>query len=270
MKRTADILLMAEYHGLYLSDRDCDILDLVADHRFLRADQIRRLHFADLGTEPARARACSRVLRRLAAAKLIRLVERRVGGVKRGSAAGVWCLGPVGYRVMKRVRVRVTRPHEFGRPEFLEHTLAIAEARVRLVEASRAGQFELAKVQLEPDAWRGFPGPLGAPLSLRPDIFVITAAGDYETHWFVEIDRGTESMPRITKKCARYQAHFQSGIEQATHGVYPVVQWVVPDRRRAESVRRVIDEDQNLESQIFRVVIEDEFIAEITAETTST
>lgn len=239
----------------------------MAEHRFLRADQLRRLLFADLSSELSRSRACQRVLRRLAQAKLVRLVERRVGGVKRGSAAGVWCLGPVGYRLMKRVRLRVTRPHESGRPEFLDHTLAIAEARVRLVEAARSGSLELARVELEPDAWREFPGPFGRPLSLRPDLFAVTAAGEYESHWFIEIDRGTESMPRITKKCARYQAHFQSGIEQAAHGVYPAVQWVVPDPLRAEAVRRAIDDSPDLEPALFRVVVESDFVREIITET---
>ena len=73
---------------------------------------------------------------------------------------------------------------------------------------------------------------LGGRRLLRPDAFLALGVGDYEWRWFCEIDRGSESVPVILRKCHLYADYYQSGQEQAKHGgVFPTVCWIVPDKR---------------------------------------
>ena len=55
-------------------------------------------------------------------------------------------------------------------------------------------------------------------------------SGEYELRWFIEVDRGSESLPVIVRKCRLYADYYQSGREQANGGgVFPRVCWIVPD-----------------------------------------
>ena len=69
---------------------------------------------------------------------------------------------------------------------------------------------------------------------LRPDLFVSLGVGDFEHRWFCEVDRGTEHLPAILRKCRQYEAYYATGAEQRDHGVFPRACWIVPDQRRAD------------------------------------
>src|SRR5437588_1242946 len=180
-----------------VSERDLDVIRSVAEHRFLTTRQLEALHFADHATELAGARVCRRVLARLTDERLLARLERRVGGVRAGSASFVYALGPVGGRLVDGERRRITEPST----TFLTHTLAVAQTRVELVQASGVGQLELLSVDVEPRCWRRYIGSGGAREVLRPDLYVVTGSGEFEDCWFVEIDRGTESPLALRRKC---------------------------------------------------------------------
>jgi hypothetical protein len=61
-----------------------------------------------------------------------------------------------------------------------------------------------------------------------------------ENHWFVEVDRSTESIPRVTAKCRTYAAYWKTGIEEGATGVFPRVLWVVPNERRTDQIIKAI------------------------------
>jgi hypothetical protein len=65
---------------------------------------------------------------------------------------------------------------------------------------------------------------------------VVTESGRYEDHWFVEVDRATEPPNRVIKKCRQYEEYRHSDREQAKHGVFPAVVWVVPNERRRDQL----------------------------------
>ena len=46
---------------------------------------------------------------------------------------------------------------------------------------------------------------------------------DYEDHYFLEIDRSTESLARIVNTCKKYIEYYRSGIEQRQKEVFPYV-----------------------------------------------
>jgi hypothetical protein len=85
-----------------LSGRDLAIIRQVAGLRLMSAKQIQAVHFPDAAhdNEQAATRARQRVLERLTRERLLIRLERRIGGVRAGSAGFVLALGPVGQRVL--------------------------------------------------------------------------------------------------------------------------------------------------------------------------
>jgi len=238
-----------------LSERDRAVIASVHEHRFLTARQIEELHFHDHATSDAGARVSRRVLARLTRDRLLARLARRVGGVRAGSASYVYALGPIGRRLIDDGR-RFTEPSAL----FLDHTLAVADARVELNRAAGAGEFELVEVQVEPVCWRRYLGPGGAAEFVKPDLYVVTSSGEFEDCWFLEIDRGTESPAAIGRKCRGYDRYWRTGAEQRIHGTFPLVVWVAPDERRMQRIERVIGGACNLKRELFRVTTADRLV----------
>lgn len=250
--------------GDTLSERDWAILRSVSEHRFLTVNQIHALHFGEL--QPTSSlRIAQRVLVRLRSLRILGTLERRVGGVRAGSGGLVHYIDANGERLLraesgKQMRRHMTDPTE----TFLKHTLAVAEAHVSLVTAHRQQRLELLTSQVEPAAWRPYTGLGGARLRLKPDLYAetaISADSEYEDAWFIEIDLGTESIPRLIKKCRDYEAYRRTGIEQErSEGTFPRIIWSLsakdPDKaeRRRDALREAIDRDRNLPSELFHII----------------
>ena len=235
-----------------LSPRDLAIIRQVAELRLMSARQIQALHFADAEhhNEQAATRARQRVLARLIQERLLAPLDRRVGGVRAGSAGFVLALGPVGQRVLSLGgRRRAFEPTL----RFFDHTLAIAQLVVDVSVASRRGQLDLLDCQAEPRCWREFSGMGGGRRLLRPDAFLALGSDAYELRWFIEIDRASESLPVILRKCRLYADYYQSGKEQTAHDVFPRVCWIVPDARRADLLSKAISRDRALPDRLFVV-----------------
>jgi hypothetical protein len=214
--------------------------------------QIERLHFTveQHATALTAARTCRRVLERLVSDRLLVRLDRRVGGVRAGSASFVYGLGPVGQRVLGLDGPR----RRFREPTatFVAHTLAISELVVMLTLGDRRGEFELLELEAEPICWR----PLGSQ-QLRPDLFVSLGAGDYEYRYFIEVDLGTESLPRLIAKCQTYDAYYRTGAEQQKHGIFPRVLWIMHDEQRAARLRDAIERSRALSPEFFVVTTND-------------
>jgi hypothetical protein len=217
--------------GARLSDRDWGILRFVDQHRFATTGQLRRRFFRDHASPSAATRACVRVLDRLLTQRLVTRLERRIGGVRHGSASFVWCLDVVGDRLTRAedgVRRRIREPSF----PFLLHALAVTEVHVQLHEAASTGALRLTALQVETEAWRSSVTPQGAPSILKPDLMVTVSTDTYDDHWYVEVDLGSESLPVLLRKCAAYADYRRSGRAQAEHGVFPRVLWLLPCTRR--------------------------------------
>jgi hypothetical protein len=236
-----------------LSGRDLRVIRQVAELRLMSARQVQLLHFpaSEHDNERAATRARQRVLARLCRERLLIALTRRIGGVRAGSAGLVLALGPVGQRVLMQDGTR-RRAHE-PTWRFVDHTLAISQLVIDVRLAARAGLLDVLDTQAEPQCWRSFPH-LGARFTLRPDAFLALGIGEYELRWFIEVDRASESLPVIVRKCRLYADYYQSGQEQAAHGgVFPRVCWIVPNETRAERVRAAISRDGSLPARLFVV-----------------
>jgi hypothetical protein len=141
-----------------LSARDQAIIRQVAELRLMSAQQIQAVHFPDAEheNEAAATRARQRVLKRLCRARLLVALERRIGGIRAGSAGLVLALGPIGQRVLMAHGPR-RRSHE-PTWRFVDHTLGISQLVVDLLIAARHGTVDVLEAQAEPSCWRQFSG----------------------------------------------------------------------------------------------------------------
>ncbi len=250
-----------------LSERDVAILESLHAHRLLTTVHIRRRHFAiGHATIPAASGATLRVLVRLESHNLVSRLARRIGGVRAGSSGIVWQLGATGERLLRTMHGQKQR-RRYVEPSaaFTAHTLAVAELAVRLQELRDWQTVEVISVQTEPSCWRSFVGPHGQLEWLKPDLYAVTASGDFEDHWFCEADLATEHPPVVVRKAKVYQRYAATGAHQARHGLFPAVVWVVPDTARQGALEAALAADKTVQPGLFRVVTTDEFSGLITS-----
>jgi hypothetical protein len=257
---------------LHLTDRDLRILDDLERYRLLDTRLIQRFEFP-VGTQPdsrhgfstqaTATRVTIRALHRLEERGVVARVGRRMGGIGHGSGQTVWQLSSTGER-LQRARRGESGRRRYVDPGagFLAHTLDVARYAATLTERARTDGFEILQLQTEPASWRGFQAAHGGVQTLKPDLAVVTADAESETHSFVEIDRDTEHLPAVLRKCRLYQHYWQSGTEQARQdGLFPLVVWAAPDDERADKIRRAITEDRALDARIFRAATAEQSLA---------
>ncbi len=216
-----------------LSNRDMAIAQSVFDFRFLSGGHLQVLHFDGEHQTPAStARSARRVLNRLVSLGVLRRLERRIGGVRAGSASFVYGLEYAGHRLVRSGHDR----QGWFEPSitFLDHTLAIADVFVAVVYASKSGQIQLISYETEPKTWRSLPG-YGATDTLRPDLRLAIGRDDLEFHWWVEVDRGSEHLSTVLKKCRQYESYWRSGPAEFQE-VFPRVAWLTTTPRRQHRI----------------------------------
>ena len=221
-----------------LSSRDHAILTDLDRTHVLTGGQLQRLHFSNINTT-CRARDRRRVLDRLVQLDLVSTLDRRIGGIRAGSAGHVYTLTPTGRRLQalqrrQKLTKRLRRARTPGAP-FLNHALAISEIYVTLVEASRNQNFQVSTFDTEPACWH----PAEHGRYLHPDAYLVLATPTHQDCWWLEIDQATESLPRIKRKCRSY-------LDFLTHGglgpdeVPPRILFTTPDTDRSDAIQKVI------------------------------
>lgn len=222
-----------------LGERDRDIVITVGELGMMSGEQLRQVFFAS-GAKDEGRRASLKVLSRLAECEVLARLERRVGGVRRGSTGFIYVLGPAGQRLLHRWQGlpsrRARRPLEPGQ-QFVAHRLAVAQLFADLHVVQRYGEVHLVEFSGEPACWRSRIGAFGNTSTLKPDAYVKLTIDSRQLHWFIEVDMATESTSVIATKAAAYLAHYRSGIEQP---VMPRVAWLVPSAKRQETLTRVL------------------------------
>jgi hypothetical protein len=216
-----------------LTPRQHALLRSLSELHFATTRQLERLHFQGAGLSALSAtRTATRTLEHLHRAGLADRLDRRIGGSRAGSASFVWYLSPAAARLLDLP----TRKHRYEPGlTHLAHVLEVADVVVRLHERCRTDAVELLRVEVEPTCWRRYLTPKGHQRWLKPDLAVILGVGAQARHWFLEVDRATEDIPRLRRKMSCYLAAWNDGGIEAAAGVFPGVLWIVPhaDRRRA-------------------------------------
>lgn len=248
MKRITDAFIIE--FATQMTDREFAIIETIEMLGLVTGSQIERLHFSEL-SHGSRSRVRRRVLRRLADGRAVTAFPRRVGGARRGSDGHVYALGPVGVRLMRQRQglSGALRPQRRSLPgaQLLRHVLDVSELYARLVEASRTEGFTLAAFAAEPASWwRDQTGTL-----IKPDAYAELAAHGHTDHWWLEIDRATESVPTVLRQLAVYSAFAARG-EAGPSGVIPRVLVTVPTAARCaaltDALSRLKDAPQGFSS----------------------
>jgi hypothetical protein len=245
-----------------IGERDRQIVADVNRLRLVSAVQIERLHFADIAPS-ARARVRRRVLGRLVEWRVLMPLERRIGGVRAGSAGLVFALDSAGQRLMQQEAASQAQPSRVRRPgamseRFVAHVMAVSELYVALREIERQAQgnptgLTVETFDAEPASWR----PDGLHDWLKPDAYVALATTEFVDHTWVEVDRATESLPRLRSKLGSYIDFVNRG-QLGPQGLVPQVLVAVPDEKRAEAVRREIGRLPEPAGELFDVVLHGE------------
>lgn len=248
-----------------LTDADWETLDHLRRLRVLTGLQLQRLVHGE--GEAAKHRRL-RQLSRLTRMQVITRMERRaIGGLGGGSRPSVYLLDVAGLRLIAPTAT-ARHPWQPSTP-FIAHAVMVSEVFVRLVEAQRNQRGDLLAFDAEPKCWRQWRNRHGETVTLKPDADTTVATGDFEFHWFIEADRATESLPRITRKAAEYVAFFATGIEQVRRGVTPQVAFIVPDERRLEAVTEALHRLPAEHWHLFAVTTEDAAIGLLHGEQSS-
>jgi hypothetical protein len=236
---------------LELSDRQSAVLNDLRRVRLLSGRQLERLHFAGLATANARGSARRRTLGSLVASGLVTTLPRRIGGERAGSAGLVYALDARGQRLLDAGEAghdgqRVRRPWPIGWP-FVLHSLAVAELYVRLRELEARDSIRLLHFAAEPACWYRSRQSL-----LKPDAWSVYETADWEEHWWLEVDRATESLPTLERKLRQYLAFTTSG-DAGPLGVTPRVLLTVPTAARLRAAQRVVDNLPSPADKLFRI-----------------
>lgn len=224
-----------------LSPRDWSIIFTVNRLGLISGLQLERLHFDKLSSVRSRSVKRWQVLKRLADVGVLAPLARRVGTAHRGSMPLCYALDSAGQRLVQLRANRESSEIHARRPRlpgdrFIEHTLAVSELYVTLVEQSRLGGFALAEFQAEADAY----WPDGARGLIKPDAFVRLERGDDADYWWYEADLATESLPTIHGKLLAYLDFVQRG-QLGPDDIVPRVLIGVPTSKRRAAVQSVVD-----------------------------
>jgi hypothetical protein len=230
--RPAHVAWVAERLG----ERDWAIIESISRLRLLTGTQLERLHFADLAPS-ARSRIRRRVLARLASWRVLMTLERRIGGVRAGSAGLIFTLDMAGRHLVALKAgndSRLVRRADSLGHVLTAHTLAVSELYVSLVELSRTDDFQMVTFAAEPACW----WPNGYGGWLKPDAFLVLAVQDHADAWWVEQDMGTEHLTTIRRKLETYLSFAQRGIGPT--GVVPRIVLSVTDEKRQAAITGLI------------------------------
>ncbi|MGG5342167.1 replication-relaxation family protein [Enterococcus sp. AZ192] len=248
-----------------LDEREMEILEHLHKVKFATSDQLRRVFFTENKNETAGLRACNRTTKRMKELGIIDHLAQQIGGKRGGSSGKIWTFSASGYNLLKlgntKLKAGRKRLYEPTSILFLEHMLAINESYTKLLELDRQKKIELLEVQHEPRCWRTF-SERGISFYLKPDLFASLVPAherEFETVYFLEIDRATEAPIKVIKKCKQYINYFNSGIEQRQNGVFPFVVWITPNEKRCEQLTRYIHENLPKAEMLFRVIPIKEF-----------
>lgn len=207
-----------------LSDRDLDVLRLVARFKQVTSRQVSLLLFEGTSYTPA-----NRTLRRLTDANYLQRIERRVpGGSRGGSGQYVYSLGRRGFYSFFTGRYQPARTVNY-------HALGIVDCFVVLRDMERDGIFVMRGMSAEPDCWQEVGG-----VHLKPDLLVDVEYSDgHRMMVFIEMDMATENQRQVRGRLDDYRIAWD---ENDRFEQFPVVVWVGVDDERAIELSWLIEQ----------------------------
>jgi hypothetical protein len=203
---------------MVLRKRDKEIILEVFRCRFLRRDQIERLFFTSTV-------ACNRRLKKL---YQHRFLERIYPPVSFGLSQACYALDKEGAKLVAS-ELNVRKPSLLWKRRdnkvgffFLEHILAVNEFKVNLVLALR--DKDDAKLLFFKHEWEDLKDRVSdlrgkrPYLPVTPDAFFGIETERGRAYFFLEADRGTQTLKRFREKIIAYRQYWKEGKYQEKYG----------------------------------------------------
>lgn len=227
-----------------LTERDVAIIHAVHTHRVLRQDQLEDLFGRS-----------SSVMQRV----LVRLyhhgfLERKFLTVLTQNSPTLYVLDRKGadllraeYGLEDLVWYNTSKNLSL---EFMEHTTAINDFRIAVTLAVQTAGYELVQWigerELKADFDRvSIPSEANKPqsVSLIPDSYFVLKVPQGYAHFFVEIDRATESLPRFKTKIRAYVAYYKSGAYTKRYNTRSMrVLTITSGQKRLENLKKITED----------------------------
>jgi hypothetical protein len=192
-----------------LGDNDRRIVRLVYDFRLLSQSQLERLMGRSSST-------IQRLLRRLYDHGYLDRVFLPIAHF--GSSPALYILDQRGMELLRSTGIEdfSVQPSRSLSPLFLEHTLAINDFRIAFTLACqrRGWRIErwLTEGEIKADYDRVKIPSRAGTVALVPDGYLtLDVPGRGRTHFFLELDRGTMTLPRFREKVEAYVAYYKTG-----------------------------------------------------------
>jgi DNA-binding Lrp family transcriptional regulator len=221
-----------------LSATDRDIVAVLSEHRVATTQQISTV--LDLPERTARYRL-DRLWR-------LGMCGGRQPYSDHGSAPYHWWPSRLADAFHRGKELPRGGEREEPQEQFLRHSAAITGLYVALVRLAPSLGWELLAFSREVEAREEFTLK-ERQAAIVPDAFVVVRHGEADYHAMVEIDRGTMSMPRLSRKLSLYLAWVASGVWQERHPYVPALLVLTTTPRRTEQVVAKAEERCRAESR---------------------
>jgi len=248
------------FPALQIQERDVQILNSLADYRFLTTSHILALHS---GGE----RNLQRRLQKLFHAGFIDRPPRQIS-YHRPQGDMVYALGNRGVDLlaerlnMERGKVNWTTKNREAKDRYIQHALMISNFRTVLTLALNNPLEGVIKDWRQSRELKDYVRIDQQKVAIVPDAFFTVEDAKSRMHFFLEADQSTMTRGRFLKKMKAYWNWWKEGGHQKKLGIKSFrVLVLCKSEKRKESLRRITKEadDKKQGSLMFWFVSEDKF-----------
>lgn len=229
---------------MFEKPEDREVVRLIYQYRILSQRQI----------ETLLNRSQSTVQRRLARLYDHQYLERiEVSIHPKGSSPLFYILDQRGREVMRRLGVEdfTGQPKKDVKETFIEHTLAINDFRIAASLACQANAWEMVRwiTENEVKAQIDRVHVEGKQKPVVPDSFFNVYVPDKgDAYFFLELDRGSETLERFRTKIAAYVAYYKTGAYTRRYNAKGFRVLTVVDNVGELRLRNLVNETQKIEN----------------------
>jgi hypothetical protein len=252
-----------------LSELELSVLSTLSTRKIMLSGQIAALCRDE--TTGANLRQIQRVLAKLKDKKLVISAQMALDGDGYTTRGNVWAVGKLGLKVLYDGSDQLGRKLRYWKPRIsktvLHHTLAInsVEIALRGLSSANNSDFKLREIKHEAACWIKFDTNVESGVSLRPDLYIETSrlidGVRRRMPWFAEVDLATERPWQVLAQCQVYIDYWQ--FERPA--TMPTVLWIVPDKKRKDSLKAKITEKFREQARIFHIITFDKLPDTMTA-----
>lgn len=223
--------------------RDLQVVRAIAHFGHLEAGHLRYLFFHENRSDTPSDRSFQRLTER----DFIKVL----GITRRGVGQNIYALDEMGKKMFSPDTYKKAKASD------INHTIAIADTYIALVELERGGLHKIVSYATEPSNWYTLAG-----VKLRSDLYV--ELGDKTRgkllSWWLEIDLDHQGKLVITDKLNRYyHAWKHVRDEDFPLPTMPRVVFLVPSEGRAKKIRELIQEQPLEAHHLFDVKLRADF-----------